>query len=160
MKTEERIEIENPTRNIIGVKFLNKSMSPVNLKTNKESYRFNSNRDIRKNHLEVMEVIKEYLERHCPADDDQLYKIYKDLEKYENFVCHFDDYSEVSRFGEKGKRVAYGAFRFGAYVHDVQDKWTYTFEIIDTDEEYFMVLDSYNWTKETNIREKVNRIVA
>jgi hypothetical protein len=131
----------------------------ANILPDKEYYNFDLSRDITKDHTKVMQIITEYLDEESKADRDQLSKIYSDIEKYRNFVCRFDDYKQVQRNGKDGKRVAYGAFRHSALEHSVQTTWSYTFEILDLGDKYYMSVDTWGWLPEDNLRKKVDDLL-
>lgn len=130
-----------------------------NVLPNEEHYYFDSNVDIIQNHNMVMKMIKEYLDKKSSAEQDELETMFKDIEKYRNFVCNFDDYKEVSRYGKQGKRVAYGAFRHTAVVHSVQTCWSYTYEILDIGEQYYMVVNTWGWLPDEDLRKKVGKLL-
>ena len=131
----------------------------ANVLPNEEHYYFDSDVDIGKNHQKVMDIVKRYLEDRSTAKDDEFTTMLRDIEKYRNFVCKFDDYKEVARFGNEGKRVAYGAFRHTAVVHTVQTSWSYTYEILDLGDQYYMTIDTWGWTSDTDLRRKVNQLL-
>lgn len=132
---------------------------PANILPNKEYYYFDSGRDITKDHTKIMQIVTEYLEKYANADNQQLSKIFSDIEKYRNFVCRFDDYKEVKRHGKEGERIAYGAFRHSALEHSVQTAWSYTFEILDIGEEYYMTVDTWGWLPEDSLRKRVDELL-
>lgn len=131
----------------------------ANVLPNEEYYYFGKDVDIVQNHQEVMRIIKKYLEEKSSAERDELGTMLTDIEKYRNFVCRFDDYTEMERFGNQGKRVAYGAFRHTAPVHGVQTSWSYTYEILDIGDQYYMALDSEGWLPDDNLRQKVGQLL-
>lgn len=131
----------------------------TNVLPNQEHYYFSSDIDVVGNHQKVMDIIKQYLEKESSAKDDELGTIFRDIEKYRNFVCRFDDYKKVERHGKDGKRVAYGAFRHSAVVHSSQTTWSYTFEILDIGDEYYMTIDSWGWLSDSSLREKVGKLL-
>lgn len=131
----------------------------TNVLPNEEYYYFDYDVDITKRHTEVMEVIKRYLKQKTSAEGGELGTIFNDIEKFKNFVCRFDDYQEVVRNGTEGKRVAYGAFRHSAVVHSTQTSWSYTYEILDTGDQYYMVLDTWGWMYDDDLRENVSQFL-
>lgn len=131
----------------------------ANILPNQKYYYFSLDVDVIQNHQEVMKVIKRYLEENSNAKSDELESIFKDVEKHKNFVCKFDDYTKMNRNAKEGKRVAYGAFRHRAPVHTVQTGWSYTYEILDVGDQYYMVIDIYHWTPETNLRSEVAKLL-
>ena len=131
----------------------------TNVIPNEEYYYFDKDRDILPNHQKVMRIIKEYLEEKSSANDEELRTMFRDIEKHRNFVCRFDNYTEMERFGNQGKRVAYGAFRHTAPVNSTQTSWSYTYEILDIGDQYYMVLDSWGWLPDDNLRQEVGKLL-
>lgn len=131
----------------------------TNVLPNEEYYYFSSDYDIIKNHQKVMKIVKEYLTEKSSANASELNTMCKDISKYRNFVCKFDDYKDVTRNGTEGKRVAYGAFKHSAPVHSTQTAWSYTYEILDIGDQYYMVIDLWGWMPDTDLRKKVGELL-
>lgn len=131
----------------------------INLLANKEHYRADSGRKLESN-KDVMNLIKEYLRSEVSATDEQFDTIFGDMKKERNQVVRFDSSDEVvTRFGNEGERVAYGAFKYSALEHSVQTSWSYTFEILDTGEQYYVSLDSWGWLPDVDLEGKVTTLL-
>lgn len=109
--------------------------------------------------LNTLQVVKDYLREKTPVDSKQLRKIYQDVEKFRNFVCYLDDYKSVERNGVEGERVAYGAFSHSALEHSTQTVWSYTYEILDVGDGYYMTINTWGWLPDTDLRRKVDQLL-
>ena len=127
----------------------------VNLLANPEYYRteyreLNSEKD-------VLSIIKEFLKSNVNGDAEQFEKIFQDIEQDRNNEIRFDNSDElISVYGNVGNRIVYGAFRHSALVHSTQTVWTYTFQILKTNEgKLYLSTNSWGWLPKNNLAKRV-----
>lgn len=131
---------------------------PVNLLANPEHYRVNK-RDLN-TESDVIEIVKEFLRSNVNGDEEHFDTMFGDMSKEYNREIRFDESNEeVTRHGNEGERVAYGAFRHSALEHGTQTVWTYTFEIIETDNNLYLGTDSWGWLHDADLEDRVTRLV-
>ena len=126
----------------------------VNLLANTEHYRTDY-RELN-DEKDVIGIVKEFLKSNVTGEDEQFAKMFQDLERDRNNEIRFDNSDEqISLYGNRGNRVAYGAFRHSALVHSTQTVWTYTFQIIKTDDGLYLSADSWGWLRTANLSKRV-----
>jgi hypothetical protein len=127
----------------------------VNLLANPEYYRTDY-RELN-DEEDVISIVKQFLKSNVNGENEHFVKIFQDLERDRNNEIRFDSSDEqISLYGNTGNRVAYGAFRHSALVHSTQTVWTYTFQIIKTDDGLYLSADSWGWLQKSNLSKRVS----
>ena len=131
----------------------------LNLLPSENRYTFSDSPAVR-NRVDVLYLVKRFLRERSPADEEQLNTMMIDIREDRNHVVRFTEGDEPTVVPRHGTRISYGAFRHSALEHSTQTVWSYTFEIVETDEEQIKIrTDNWGWLHGSDLENKVSALL-